>query len=152
LRFLLLQESSCDDEAIFGPTMREMLAVCHLPLTVDGFISQPRKEGTETRSQTRDNRMFRARSLQTIKNRIVAETAFPRTSYVARHAQGHFGLLARRESCHRPSCIFISRSEADVRIERNYAVWLSPTSIQTRPPGWTQDEEKLVAGGMMREA
>jgi hypothetical protein len=46
----------------------------------------------------------------------------------------------------------VTRTEADVRIEKGFAVWLSPTSIQTRPPGWTGDEEKLVAGGVIRQA
>jgi hypothetical protein len=31
-------------------------------------------------------------------------------------------------------------------------VWLTPVSIQTRPPGWTQDEEKLAGAGVFGEA
>lgn len=46
----------------------------------------------------------------------------------------------------------VSRTEADTRIEKGFAVWLTPTSIQTRPPGWSQDEEKCIAGGIFKEA
>ena len=47
---------------------------------------------------------------------------------------------------------YTSRCEADVRIERGYAVWFGPKSIQTRLPGWSADESKLAGGGIMREA
>jgi hypothetical protein len=47
---------------------------------------------------------------------------------------------------------FISRSEADTRIDKGYAVYLSTDSIRTRPPGWTPDEEKLIAGGLFTSA
>jgi hypothetical protein len=46
----------------------------------------------------------------------------------------------------------VTRTEADTRIEKGFAVWLTPTSIQTRPPGWTEDEEKCIAGGVIRQA
>jgi hypothetical protein len=46
----------------------------------------------------------------------------------------------------------ITRQEASERLERGYAVWLSPDSIRTKPPGWSADEEKLAAGGVYKEA
>ena len=46
----------------------------------------------------------------------------------------------------------VSRCEADARIEKGWAVWLSPASIQTRPPGWTQDEERLAGAGTLGES
>ena len=51
-----------------------------------------------------------------------------------------------------PSSYRITRQEADIRIENGYAVFLSPTSIRTKPPGWTPNEEKFIAGGVFTEA
>jgi hypothetical protein len=44
------------------------------------------------------------------------------------------------------------RTEADLRIDKGYAVWLTPVSIQTRVPGWMPDESVLVGAGVFREA
>jgi len=47
---------------------------------------------------------------------------------------------------------YTSRCEADVRIDKGYAIWLSPKSIQTRRPEWARDESKLIGGAIIREA
>lgn len=52
-----------------------------------------------------------------------------------------------------PPTYYVTRTEAELRIGRRYAVWLGPKSIQTtRPPGWSPDEAQLVGGGTIKEA
>jgi hypothetical protein len=51
-----------------------------------------------------------------------------------------------------PPVFYITRSEADVRIDRGYAVWLGPKSIETHPPGWSGDESKLAGAGIISDA
>ena len=47
---------------------------------------------------------------------------------------------------------FISPVDAAARIDKGYAVYLSASSIRIRPPGWTPDEEKFIAGGLFSTA
>jgi hypothetical protein len=41
-----------------------------------------------------------------------------------------------------PPSLRITQHEASERLEKGYAVWLSPNSIRTKPPGWTAEEER----------
>jgi hypothetical protein len=51
-----------------------------------------------------------------------------------------------------PPSYRITCQEADIRIEQGYAVWLTPSSIRTKPPGWTPNEERFIAGGVFQAA
>lgn len=48
---------------------------------------------------------------------------------------------------------FVSRYDADTRINSGCARYLSPSAVQlAAPPGWTPDNSTAIAGGSFRTA
>jgi hypothetical protein len=52
-----------------------------------------------------------------------------------------------------PPLFHASVTEAQIRIDRDFAFYLSPTAVRLKPPaGWTVDERGTIAGGSFSDA